>query len=197
MKSVKSQLRLELKRRRRAYYASLSAEELANIEQRFIENLFSLPFFQVPHQIVSCYYAVGEEAPTSEMINVFWQRGFQVCLPCIYPDSSMRLHLYTRESALEYSAFKIPQPLQQSPICIPTILIVPLLAFDQQGHRIGYGKGHYDRVMQVFRRNNSPICVGLAFDCQEISEGFAEEFDERLDWVVTENRVLNTSDQCT
>ncbi len=71
----------------------------------------------------------------------------------------------------------------------PQVVIVPLLAFDARGYRLGYGGGFYDRTLQGLRRRGPVLAVGFAFAAQEVDEVPIDGFDQRLDAVVTEREV--------
>ena len=71
----------------------------------------------------------------------------------------------------------------------PEVLIVPLLAFDARGYRLGYGGGFYDRTLEGLRARGPVLAVGFAFDAQEVAEVPTEPTDQRLDAVVTESGV--------
>lgn len=73
---------------------------------------------------------------------------------------------------------------------VPAVLIVPLLAFDARGFRLGYGGGFYDRTLAALRAKAKTVAIGFAFAAQEIPHVPIDEFDERLDAIVTENGVL-------
>ena len=75
----------------------------------------------------------------------------------------------------------------------PEILIVPLVAFDAQGGRLGYGGGYYDRTLEQLRNHRATLAIGFAFDAQEASELPLEPTDQPLDMIVTEKRVLTFS----
>lgn len=76
----------------------------------------------------------------------------------------------------------------------PEILIVPLVAFDARGGRLGYGGGFYDRTLQGLRAKRATLAIGFAFDAQEAADLPLEATDQPLDMVVTESRVLTFSD---
>ena len=67
----------------------------------------------------------------------------------------------------------------------PQVLLMPLAAFDGRGNRIGYGKGHYDRAIAALEKVSPVVCIGLAFDVQEVGEVPAEAHDRRLDALLT------------
>jgi 5-formyltetrahydrofolate cyclo-ligase len=71
----------------------------------------------------------------------------------------------------------------------PQILIVPLLAFDARGYRLGYGGGFYDRTLQALRARGPVLAIGFAFAAQEVAEVPIDDTDQRLDMIVTENGV--------
>ena len=77
----------------------------------------------------------------------------------------------------------------EGPWIEPEVLIVPLLAFDARGYRLGYGGGFYDRTLQSLRARRPTIAVGYAFAAQEIAEVPIDATDQRLDLIVTENGV--------
>ncbi|NYS23603.1 5-formyltetrahydrofolate cyclo-ligase [Rhodobacteraceae bacterium 2376] len=73
---------------------------------------------------------------------------------------------------------------------VPQVLIVPLLAFDSAGFRLGYGGGFYDRTLQALRAPGSVLALGLAFGAQQVEAVPREATDERLDAIITENGVI-------
>ena len=85
----------------------------------------------------------------------------------------------------------IREPKPEAAVVDPDILLVPLLAFDRAGHRIGYGAGYYDLTLAQLRARKPVIAVGLAFAAQEIAAVPATPRDARLDLVLTEREVLD------
>jgi 5-formyltetrahydrofolate cyclo-ligase len=72
----------------------------------------------------------------------------------------------------------------------PEVLIVPLLAWDRRGYRLGYGGGFYDRTLRHLRASRPRLAIGYAFAAQEVPEVPVDGFDQRLDMIVTEAEVL-------
>ncbi|NDW44813.1 5-formyltetrahydrofolate cyclo-ligase [Ruegeria sp. PrR005] len=103
--------------------------------------------------------------------------------------------------ALRFSRWEPDGPLREGPFGAmvpeiddwmePEILIVPLVAFDAQGGRLGYGGGFYDRTLQGLRARRATLAIGFAFDAQEAEALPLEPTDQPLDMVVTESRVLS------
>ena len=76
------------------------------------------------------------------------------------------------------------------PLVVPTVLLIPLLGFDKEGYRLGYGGGFYDRTLRSLRAHMSVLAIGIAFSGQEMVLPH-DEYDERLDWIVTEKTAQN------
>ena len=75
-----------------------------------------------------------------------------------------------------------------------TLLLVPLLAFDRAGFRLGYGAGFYDRTLERLRRIKPVTAIGIGFAAQEVETVPRDRYDEPLDWIVTETSALRISD---
>ncbi len=96
--------------------------------------------------------------------------------------------------ALEPGGFGTLAPPADSPELAPDIVLTPLLAFDEQGHRLGYGGGYYDRTLARLRgRGPRVLAVGAAFETQRIESVPHTAGDGRLDWVITEQRARRTA----
>jgi 5-formyltetrahydrofolate cyclo-ligase len=86
--------------------------------------------------------------------------------------------------------FGVREPGPDAPQCFPKALLVPIAAFDRRGHRVGYGKGHFDRSIAELTRHHPVLTIGLAYGIQEIERVPAEAHDRRLDVVVTEAETI-------
>jgi 5-formyltetrahydrofolate cyclo-ligase len=85
----------------------------------------------------------------------------------------------------------IREPEPSAPAVAPEIVIVPLLAFDRSGHRIGYGAGYYDLTIAALRATQAVVAIGVAFAAQEIAAVPATPHDAPLDLVLTEREVID------
>ena len=123
-------------------------------------------------------------------------RGIRTAIP-VHEKHSAPLRFYEIDDGtlLTASHFSVQVPdLGSVPVREmrhPELVLVPLLGFDAELYRIGYGKGYYDKTIEEFRRNSAqpPVFVGLAHEYQLRDTVHANEFDQRLDVVVTETRV--------
>jgi 5-formyltetrahydrofolate cyclo-ligase len=86
---------------------------------------------------------------------------------------------------MDSGVWGIAEPKADKPQVEPDVVLVPLLAFDRRGWRLGYGGGFYDRTLAGLRRRKPIVAVGLAYDGQEVDAVPRLEYDQRLDWVLT------------
>ena len=113
-----------------------------------------------------------------------------VCVPVIRElGAPLEFHLWTPDTPMVEGRFKALIPARPAPV-IPHALIVPLLAFDRRGYRLGYGGGFYDRTLAELRATGPVLAVGLAYAGQEIAELPAGSMDQRLDAIVTPDGVI-------
>ena len=89
---------------------------------------------------------------------------------------------------------ELPSRSMTNPHVDPDVVLVPLLAFDARGYRIGYGGGFYDRTLQRLRKLKPVVAIGLAYDEQRVDAVPVESYDERLDWVLTPSGPLHCLD---
>lgn len=106
------------------------------------------------------------------------------------PGQPLRFSTWTQDAALRDGPFGAQIPAVDD-FFDPEILIVPLVAFDRQGGRLGYGGGFYDRTLEQLRARRPTLAVGFAYDAQEAAALPLEPTDQPLDLVVTETRVLD------
>ncbi len=104
------------------------------------------------------------------------------------PGQALKFREWTPGCAMQEGAFKAYIPVEGTWV-EPEVVIVPLVAFDAQGYRLGYGGGFYDRTLEGLRARHAVIAVGFAFDAQEMPQVPIEETDQRLDFIITESGV--------
>ncbi len=143
--------------------------------------------------IVSVYYPVRSEIDPSPIVEKLWGRGVTVCLPIINSDRrDLSFAKWDGSTQLTKSSFGVLEPEDKTILLDPDILIVPLLAFDQTGNRMGYGQGHYDETLRILRKKKDVVAVGLAYAEQAVLLALpSEPHDQKLDMVVTPQRVFD------
>ena len=133
--------------------------------------------------IVGGYHALPDEADPHLLFERLVETGFHVAFPRVAAkDQPLDFHRVPDDGVLAPGAFGIHEPLPTWPRIMPAILLVPLLAFDASGHRLGYGGGFYDRTLEKL---DIPA-IGIAYAGQEVASLPAEAHDRRLDMILTE-----------
>lgn len=143
---------------------------------------------------IAGYWAVGGEVPL-HVLQMRLRPGQVWCLPCLEDDGRLRFAPWRPGDALESNRFGIPEPaLSPDARLAPedmAVILLPLLAFDDAGHRLGMGGGWYDRSLG-FRHDRPapPRLVGVGYRFQQVDALPAEAWDVPLDAVVTESGLL-------
>ena len=118
--------------------------------------------------------------------------GAQLALPVVQGRGKpLIMRAWHFGAPLKSGQWGIREPTADAAEVAPDILIVPLAAFDRQGHRIGYGAGYYDMTIHALRAKKKVIAVGIAYAAQEIEQVPATERDARLDLVLTERETID------
>lgn len=167
---------------------ALSPEEAERRSEQVAARLLSLPEVQQAGTIF-CYLSFGNEVATHALLRYWLADGRRVLVPVF--DIEHRCYrpsvLRDLDHDLAVGRFGILEPKTSAP---PEghadVAIVPGLAFDAVCHRLGFGKGYYDRMLSEF----AGVKIGLAFDCQRLPVLPASEHDVAMDFIVTETQVL-------
>ena len=96
-------------------------------------------------------------------------------------------------AVLEPDSLGVPSPLRSASVAHPDLIVVPLLAFDRRGGRLGQGGGFYDRTLAALRRDRPVFALGLAYAGQELDEVPTDPHDQRLDAILTETEFIPVS----
>ncbi len=138
-------------------------------------------------RIVAGYYPIGSEIDCLKILKLSHEKGATTAIPYIKEDKIIEFRKWRNGDPLIEGMFNIPTPKEEK-IVIPDIILVPLVAFDDTGIRIGFGSGIYDRSLPFFSDSKK---IGLAFFDQLNKKRLPkEEFDYPLDAVITEKRVF-------
>lgn len=141
--------------------------------------------------VVSGYWPMGEEFDLGPALSGLDAEGFVCALPVVTPmGEPLVFRRWRPGDPLTPGPFGTRAPPETAPDVVPAVLLVPLLAFDRAGRRLGYGGGYYDRTLRGLRRAGEVLAIGIAFAAQEVIEVPAGPGDERLDWVVTEREAI-------
>ena len=139
--------------------------------------------------MVAGYYPKGTEiSPLSALKHIMILPNKSVALPVVTGNNQPLLFReYNQGTVLQSGAFGILEPDETARILIPDIVIVPFLAFDEEGFRLGYGGGFYDRTLQALRQNNPDLLtIGVGYSKQKAAGVLPiDSYDQKLDFIVT------------
>lgn len=152
-----------------------------------------------PNQTVALYLANDGELNCRPLIEWCWQQSIQVTLPVIHPFNPQFLLflLFTPETPMVKNKFGIKEPkldvTQLVPLNHLTTIFLPLVAFDDDGNRLGMGGGFYDRTLCALtsqKNNNDITFVGVAHECQNAHKLAVDKWDVKMDKIITPSRVI-------
>ena len=135
------------------------------------------------------YYPSNYEIDDLDILDLLEKKNLKVSLPIIKKDNQMNFYSWSRNDPLKINKFGIPEPVT-SKIFYPDILLVPLVAYDVSLNRLGYGGGYYDRYIEKIEKVKKVVKIGLAFSFQKISSIPINQYDKKLDFIVTEKEIL-------
>jgi len=147
-----------------------------------------LPTIDIPDGcVVSAYWPIGSEIDPRPLMVHLHEDGHPIALP-VTParGNPLMFRAWRPDDTLEAAGFGTRVPLAFQPELTPRVLIVPLLAFDRAGYRLGYGGGFYDRTLARLRKSGAVLAVGVAYAAQEVARVPRDGSDQPVDWIVTE-----------
>lgn len=140
-----------------------------------------------PGIVVSGYVAMKDELDPAPLLAALNEAGHKIALPVVVGrGQGLVFRRWSAGDDLVAGPLGTHQPGASASVIEPDILIVPLLAFDPIGHRLGFGAGYYDRTLFKLRAAKRVLAVGFAFADQGVPQVPAGPGDQRLDWIVTE-----------
>ncbi len=170
--------------------SGLAEEERRVASRGLLESFRRERPFETP-TVVSGFWPMAEELDIRPLMIDLHNEGCQLCLPVVTGKRQpLTFRAWRPGDALEQGVFGTLHPSPKREVLEPDALIVPLLACDQDGWRLGYGGGFYDRTLRGLRARKRVTAMGVAFDAQFIDEEVPHgPDDERLDWLLTDKRA--------
>ena len=186
LRRVKSELREAMKARRAKALANNPRVSL-QLRDQFLKQI-SLP----PQSIVAGTSVFGSEIDTTPLLNALREMGHIIVLPVVVGrGQELQFRRYMSGDPLAIGIVGVPEPLSTAKVLVPDVMLVPLLAFDRQCHRLGYGGGYYDRTITQIRTHKPLMVLGFGFDCQMVPEVPRGRHDMQLDKIITETSVFS------
>jgi 5-formyltetrahydrofolate cyclo-ligase len=150
------------------------------------------PVALAPGMTVSGFIPLKSEIDVRPLMRRLTEMGLQLALPVVVGRGEpLVMRAWTIGAPLKGGGWGLSEPEDNAPEVYPDILLVPLLAFDRAGHRIGYGAGYYDMTITALRARKPVTAIGVAFAAQEVAEVPTTPRDARLDLVLTEREVID------
>ena len=186
------ELRQRLTERRKA----LTPQQRIAAAQGLRRSLEQLPEYHTDARVAG-YWAVNGELALNLVIPPLLARGQQFLLPLLGAERQLRFAPWSAGAAVEPNRHGIPEPVHVTAPLAPfqlDLVLVPLLAFDRRGQRLGYGGGYYDRSFAFLNeqaRPTEPLLVGVAYDFQELDAIEPARWDVPLDFVATDRELID------
>ena len=176
----KSEIRKKILKIRKNNKTQYSKIEFKNI-------LKILNKINTKNKIVGGYYPFNYEIDIIEILEKFEKLNYKISLPRINKNSKMDFLLWSTIEPLSINKYGIPEPTSNK-IINPSILLIPLVAFDKYNNRIGYGGGYYDRYLMKKKKNKKIITIGLAYSFQKVKKIPTTKHDIKLDFIITDKQ---------
>jgi|TARA_B110000027_G_scaffold37787_1_gene41764 5-formyltetrahydrofolate cyclo-ligase len=144
---------------------------------------------KINKKIIGGYYPVNFEIDDLALLRKFEKKRFNISLPVIDKNFHMNFCKWSFSDPLKVNKYGIPEPEIKN-IVYPDILLIPLVAFDKNLNRLGYGGGYYDRLIEKLSKKKKIIKIGLAFSVQKIDKVPINIHDQKLDYIVTNKYIV-------
>jgi len=135
-------------------------------------------------KIIGGYYPYNYEIDILNILEKFERKKFIITLPKIKKNKQMNFFQWSTSDPLAINKFGIPEPISKI-VKYPDVLLVPLVAFDRNFNRIGYGGGFYDRYINKIRKRKKVLTIGFAYSFQKVKKIPTNNYDINLDFIIT------------
>ena len=179
---VKSKLRKKILKIREKVYKN-------NTQINFSQITNILKKEKINKRVIGGYYPVNFEIDDLKLLKKFEENRLIISLPVIKKNFQMDFYKWSFSNLLKVNKYGIPEPEVKN-IVYPDILLIPLVAFDKNLNRLGYGGGYYDRYIEKLSKKKNIIKIGLALSFQKINKVPINVYDQKLDYIVTNKYII-------
>ena len=176
----------------RKKYFLIRKKKYYNIKASFFEPLIKLVKKEFKKNLISMssYYPASYEVNTIKLFETNIISKSKISLPVIKDNNNMYFYEWKKNDVLKINRFGMLEPVLLSKRIVPDVMLVPLLAYDSQNNRLGYGGGFYDRYLNKYlKRHNNILTVGIAFSFQKHHKIPALNNDVKLNYILTEKGI--------
>ena len=160
-----------------------------NIQIDFNKIIKILKKEKMTKKIIGGYYPVNFEVDDLGLLKKFEKNRFNISLPVIKKNFQMNFYRWSFSEPLKVNKYGIPEPETKN-IVYPDILLIPLVAFDKNLNRLGYGGGYYDRLIKKLSKKKKIVKIGLALSVQKIDKVPIDMYDQKLDYILTNKYII-------
>lgn len=179
---MKKKLRKKLLTKRKQNYFEISFDQIISISK-----LIKKKYKHI--KAIGGYIPINFEYDCLNLLKFLEVKNYNICLPVIKKNFQMDFYKYTFLDPLKINNLGIPEPIKLSSKVVPDLIFVPLVGYDKNFNRLGYGGGFYDRYFEKNSKFKNIIKIGLAFSFQKIKNLPVNKFDKKLDAIITEKKV--------
>ena len=160
-----------------------------NIQINFDKIIDILKKKKTTKKNIGGYFPVNFEMDDLNLLRKFKEINFKISLPVIKNNYQMNFYSWKFSEPLKINKYGIPEPISKN-LVYPDILLIPLVAFDKNLNRLGYGGGYYDRLIERLSKKKKIIKIGLGLAVQKINKIPINKYDQKLDYVVTNKYII-------
>ena len=160
-----------------------------NIQIDFNQIIKILKKEKINKKVIGGYYPVNFEVDDLGLLRKLEKLKFNIALPVIKKNFQMDFYKWSFSDLLKVNKYGIPEPEIKN-IVYPDILLIPLVAFDKNLNRLGYGGGYYDRFIEKLSKKKKIIKIGLSLSIQKIDKVPINIHDQKLDYIITNKYIL-------
>ncbi len=184
--------RCKKKERLRKKFYSIRKINYFNITPNYFNPLIKLIKKKNKKKIInlSIYYPSSFEVNILKIFETNFSNKIKIFLPALTGNDFMHFYQWNFQEVLQINKFGMLEPLRQKNHIIPNILLVPLLSYDNEKNRLGYGKGFYDRYLKKYLNNNNILTIGIAFSFQKYHKLPVFNNDIKLNYILTEKGIF-------
>ncbi len=179
---MKKNLRKRLLATRKRKYLDINSKQIFKI-YNLIKNKYKKA------KIIGGYIPISYEFDSLELLKFLESKNYVISLPVIKNNYQMNFFQYSFLDPLVVNKLGIPEPRTSPKKIIPDLILVPLVGYDKNLNRLGYGGGFYDRYFENNSKFKKIFKIGLAFSFQEIKKLPVNKFDKKLDKIITEKEI--------
>ena len=184
---------MQTKERLRKKYLTIRKRNYFEINSNFFNPLITLinKKFKKKNINLSIYYPASFETNIITIFEKKFIKNIKMLLPVVKRNNSMFFYKWNFQDILKINKFGMLEPYEPHDHCVPNVMLVPLLAYDDKKNRLGYGKGFYDRyLVKYLKKYKNILTIGIAFSFQKYHNLPVSNKDVKLNYILTEKGIF-------